>query len=55
MKSISYEEMSALLKKVDGIGLESNYNKVVNDSLDVMSEFYNVGMSNRKYIPSKCC
>jgi hypothetical protein len=51
MKSVSYEEMSALLKKVDGIGLESNYNKVVNDSLDVMSEFYNVGMSNRKYIP----
>ena len=49
--SISFDELKSLLEKIDNISLEANHQKVINEALDSMSEFLNVGLSKRKLIP----
>lgn len=49
--SISFDEFKSLLEKIDNISLEANHQKVINEALDSMSEFLNIGLSKRKLIP----
>ena len=48
---ISSEEFKELLKKIDNIGLEENPDKMYNEALESMAEFFNVGMSGRAMVP----
>ncbi|MBN1301533.1 MAG: hypothetical protein JW995_09995 [Melioribacteraceae bacterium] len=53
INTISFDEFKALLEKIEKIELETNHVKVINEALDTMAEFFNVGISKRKHIPIK--
>lgn len=50
INSTGFEE---LLYKIDSIGLETNYNKIIDEALDSMADFFNIGVSKTTHIPVK--
>ena len=48
---LSKSEFKDLLTKVDESGLESNQSAIVDKALESMSEFFNVGLSDKAIIP----
>jgi hypothetical protein len=51
--TLSYDEFKSLLKKIDRLGLESNYHNILDEALDSMGEFFNIGVSKRRFVPVK--
>jgi len=51
LMKLTSEEFGELLKKIDKIGLEANLEKLYNEALGSMAEFFNIGMSGRELVP----
>lgn len=51
--TISYDSFNELLIKIDKAGLESDYTKIVDEALDSMAEFFNIGVYKKRLVPVK--
>lgn len=51
--SFTASEFQALLVKIDLAGLETNYNKIIDEFIDSLSDFFNIGVSKTTHIPLK--
>ncbi|MCX7797157.1 MAG: hypothetical protein N2249_00860 [Melioribacter sp.] len=49
--SMNLQEFSELLDKIDNIGLETNFTKILNSALTSMADFFNIGEIQKSKIP----
>ena len=51
--SINETDFRQLLINIDNASLETNYNKIIDETINSMSDFFNIGVSKKTHIPIK--
>lgn len=51
--SINETDFRQLLINIDNASLETNYNKIIDETINSMSDFFNIGVSKKNHIPIK--